>query len=270
MTVGTFQRDGVALHYVDTGEGRPIVFQHGLGATARQVADIFPPLTAVRRITLECRGHGLSPAGPADRLSIPTFADDVVALCAALGIHRAVFGGISMGAAIAQRIAVAKPDLVEGLILVRPAWIDQDAPSNLLPFAEVGELLARHPPGPARELFLGGGTAAELGRSAPDNLASLLGMFDRPDPAATGSLLAAIANDGPGTTRGEIEKIAVPTLVIGNKVDFVHPLDTARRLHRLIRNSDFLEATPKATDPAAFRSEVMRAIDQFLGRLWHG
>lgn len=268
MKSGSLRRDGVDLHYVDGGGRRALIFQHGLTATAQQVADLSPSLREVRQITLECRGHGLSPLGPGDRLSIRSFAEDVIALCAALGIERAAFAGISMGAAITQQIAVTHPALVEGLVLIRPAWIDRAAPANLRPYAEVGHLLAEHSPSTARAIFAAGETASMLRRAAPDNLASLLGMFDHSDPATTARLLLAIANDGPGTTEAEISQIAVPALVIGNRLDFAHPLDYAQKIHRLLRQSDFLEAPPKATNPASFRSEVTQAIERFMSRLW--
>jgi pimeloyl-ACP methyl ester carboxylesterase len=242
-----------------------VIFQHGLGGSAQQVAEIFPILPAVRRITLECRAHGQSDAGPTDRFAIAAFAEDVVALSETLGIKRAILGGISMGATIAQRIAVTHSDLVEGLILVRRAWLDRAAPANLRPSAEVAQLLAHHPPDTARAQFLASPTAAELHRLAPDNLASLLNMFDSADPATTSTLLAAIARDGPGTTSDAIRKIAAPALVIGSKADFVHPLEYALALHGMIERSVFVEVTAKSVDLAAYRIEVAQAIERFLG-----
>ena len=57
--------------------GPPVLFQHGLGGDAAQVAEVFPDAPPARRITLECRGQGGSSFGPPGRLSIATFADDL-------------------------------------------------------------------------------------------------------------------------------------------------------------------------------------------------
>src|SRR5689334_22476369 len=106
MSFATFERDGIELRYVDIGEGPPVLFQHGLGGDAAQVAEVFPALPPSRRVTLECRAHGASQSGPLASLSIATFTDDVAALADRLGLGRAVAGGISMGSAIALRLAV--------------------------------------------------------------------------------------------------------------------------------------------------------------------
>src|ERR1700743_3399914 len=120
---GTFAPDGVHLGYEDVGEGRAVIFQHGLGGDARQTAEVFPNEPGLRRITLECRGQGESETGRVSALSIDTCSADVAALADHLNVGRCVVGGISLGAAIALRLALRRPDLVGGLILARPAWL---------------------------------------------------------------------------------------------------------------------------------------------------
>ncbi|RUU49032.1 alpha/beta hydrolase, partial [Mesorhizobium sp. M7A.T.Ca.TU.009.01.1.1] len=57
-------RDDAALRVFDTGQGRlPVVFQHGLGGDAAQVAQNFPDGPSYRRLTVECRAQGGSGAG---------------------------------------------------------------------------------------------------------------------------------------------------------------------------------------------------------------
>ena len=75
MQRGTFVRDGLRLSVARTGSGRPLIFQHGLGGDAGQPADVFPEHAGWQAVTLECRGHGQSEAGPADAFRIATFAD---------------------------------------------------------------------------------------------------------------------------------------------------------------------------------------------------
>lgn len=267
MSFAAFERDGVALRYRDVGEGPPVLFQHGLGGDEAQVAQVFPAAPAVRRITLECRGQGGSAFGPPADLSIATFADDLAALAGRLGLGPAVVGGISMGAAIALRLAVRRPDMARGLILARPAWVDTPAPVNMRPYGLVGELMAAHEPDEARRRFAASATTAELAAAAPDNLASLAGFFARPDPVRFAGLLRAIAADGPDVTEADIRRIAVPTLVIGHGVDLAHPLVFAQRLAALIPGAVLVEITPKAVDRAAYEREFRDALAGFLGRL---
>ena len=53
---------GLRFTVSETGAGRPMLFQHGLCGDAAQPADVFPPASGWRCLTLECRGHGHSEA----------------------------------------------------------------------------------------------------------------------------------------------------------------------------------------------------------------
>ena len=266
MTDGaTILRDGLRLHLDSGGSGAPVVFQHGLGGDRRQAADVFPD-EAGMRLTLECRGHGLSEAGDPSRFSIATFADDLAATIEARSPAPLVIGGISMGAAIGVRLAVRRPDLVRALVLVRPAWVTAAAPDTMGPNVEVGAFLERLPPAEAHAAFLQSETARRLAIESPDNLASLEGFFGRPDPAVTTALLQRISADGPGVTDGEVRGITVPTLVVGCCRDSVHPWAYAQALAKLIPAAQLIEVTPKSDTRTRYRDEVRKAIGDFLRR----
>ncbi|MFL5337502.1 MAG: alpha/beta fold hydrolase [Geminicoccaceae bacterium] len=264
MRIAVLQRDDAVLRVFDTGAGRPVVFQHGLGGDAAQVEENFPDGPAYRRLTIECRAQGGSTAGSMRPFSIAMFAADVLAACH-MG-HFAV-GGISTGAAVALRLAALHPDRVTALILARPAWFFEPAPANMQPFTEIARLLREHPPLTARERFAASPTARMLASEAPDNLTSLLKFFDRPDPAVTADLLADIAGDGPGVTAAQAASITAPTLVIGHAEDHVHPLAYAQRLADTLPNAHLVTITPKAADRPRHVAEFRRAVDGFLQRL---
>ncbi|MFC3321802.1 alpha/beta fold hydrolase [Mesorhizobium cantuariense] len=258
-------RDDAALRVFDTAHGRlPVVFQHGLGGDAAQVAQNFPDGPSYRRLTVECRAQGGSGAGSSRPFSIAMFADDVLAAADAAGLDRFVAGGISMGAAIALQLAARHPDRVTGLVLVRPAWAFAAAPQNMRPYAEAAELIRSRPLDEARDIFAASATAARLRTEAPDNLASLLGFFARENAAVFAEVMQAIANDGLGVTRAAAAGLALPTLVIGSGVDLVHPLATAHSLADAIPNAASAEVTPKATDKDRHFAEIRAAIGGFL------
>ena len=260
-------RDDASLRVFDTGQGGlSIVFQHGLGGDAAQVAQNFPDGPSRRRLTVECRAQGGSGAGSKRPFTIAMFADDVLAAADAAGLDRFVAGGISMGAAIALRLAARHPDRVLGLVLVRPAWTFDAAPQNMRPYVEVAELIRRLPLAEARETFASSATAARFSTEAPDNLASLLGFFQRENATVFAEVMQAIANDGPGVTRAQAASLAIPTLVIGSGIDLVHPLATARDLAETIPNAVFAEVTPKAIDKERHFAEIRAAIGGFLDR----
>jgi pimeloyl-ACP methyl ester carboxylesterase len=264
MSTTAFTRDDAKLSLFDSGSGFPVIFQHGLGGDEAQVAENFPDGPAYRRLTLECRAQGTSEPGNARPFSVSMFAADVLAACDAQGIDRFVAGGISMGAAIALHLAAYHSDRIVGLVLARPAWLLDPAPANMRPFSEVAAMLKTAPPDMARAYFAESATARELALVAPDNLASLLKFFDRPDPAITSDLLGGIANDGPNVTRHQAAAINIPTLVIGHEIDYVHPVAYARELAFAIPGAEFVEIAPKATQKPLHVAQFRHALDTFL------
>ncbi len=263
-----FQTPDAVLQGFDRGRGMPLVFQHGLGGSEAQVTENVPDLPSIRRLTLECRGQGGSEPGSRRPFSIAGFADDVLGFCDARGVGRFVAGGISMGAAIALRLAVRHPARVSALILARPAWLFDPAPENMRPYAEVAAALRDAPSrAEAKARFSSSPIAARLGRDAPDNLVSLLGFFDRPDAASTADLLGDIASDGPGVTRAEVALLRLPTLVIGHGIDHAHPLSTAEALASTIPDATLIRIPPKAGEKAAHIAAFRAAVATFLDQL---
>lgn len=248
---------------------RTVVFQHGLCGDAAQPAAVFPQDSGWQCVSLESRGHGGSAAGPIEQLSIATFTEDLAKWIVDTQQRPVVAGGISMGAAIALRLAILHPTLVRGLVLARPAWIAENAPLNMQPNAIVGELLRRYPPEEARARFEAAELAAQLAAEAPDNLTSLRSFFTREPIATTAELLCRISADGPGVTRAQIAAIRIPTLVIGNTQDYVHPLGMARELAALIPNATFVEITSKSVDRDRHLQEFRITLAGFLDGLSH-
>jgi pimeloyl-ACP methyl ester carboxylesterase len=261
-----FSRIGSPILNVDDsgGDGRPVVFQHGLCGDARQTIEAFPSDLRFRRITLESRGHGSSEPGDPRLFSIRTFASDIADFIEAHRLSPIVVGGISMGAAIALHLAVHRPKLVKGLILTRPAWVTTPAPINNRPNAEVGRLLASLSSEDAKRSFEVSQTAKVLAAVAPDNLASLKGFFSREPQAITAALLLAIANDGPGVTENQARNLKVPTLVLGHEIDYIHPFSYAVALSELIPGSQLVQIMPKATSRPGYLRDLHKAISNFL------
>jgi pimeloyl-ACP methyl ester carboxylesterase len=268
MRTTAILRDGARLIAEDTGgEGIPAVFQHGLGGDALQAAEAFPDHSRFRRLTLECRGHGRSEPGEFRSLSIATFADDVAAMTEASGLGPVALGGISMGAAISLRIAVRRPDLVRALVLARPAWVVDAAPSNMAATLEIGRLLQRLPPMEARAAFETSETARQLALAAPDNLATLLGFFERPAPDLTAALLTTISLDGPQVSAEEVRALRVPTLIIATGRDQIHPVSHAEELAGMIRAARLERITSKSDDRTRYVAEMRAALSGFLDTL---
>ncbi|EJC83687.1 putative hydrolase or acyltransferase of alpha/beta superfamily [Rhizobium leguminosarum bv. trifolii WSM2297] len=259
--------DGTILNVDMAGEGASAIFQHGLCGDAAQTDEVFPLETGFRRITVEARGHGRSGVGNLEQLSISTFCDDIAAYNEKNLAAPVVIGGISMGAAIALRLAVKRPDLVKALIVARPAWLSASAPENMAPNAEVGRLLKTLPAIEAGQAFLAGPVGRRLAAEAPDNLASLAGFFSRTPLGVTAELLTRISNDGPGVTDADICNLTLPTLVIGHDRDSIHPLGHARALAERIAGARFVQITPKAESRPQYVADFRLAVGNFLKEL---
>ncbi|HEU5134962.1 MAG TPA: alpha/beta hydrolase [Steroidobacteraceae bacterium] len=265
MTRGSFKtRDGCLLHYVDAGDGIPVLWQHGLGATQAQVAGVFPDCARFRRITLECRGHADSELGAPEALSIRQFAEDAAGLLDHLGVRRAVVGGISLGAAIALHLAVHHPERVSAQIVARPVWLGESAPEQLRIYIDVAELLAQFGPGQGLERLQATGRYRQVMSASPDNAASMRSFFHRENPASTVALLGRIPAQGSGVTRDQMSRLALPTLVIANEGDYVHSIATATAVAELIPGAVLRIIPSKNSNRDAYVEAFKTALDEFL------
>ena len=246
-----------------------MVFQHGLCDTADFPIEAFPTDTDTNIVAMECRGHGASEAGLPERFTIAQFADDVINLIDSRAHAPVVIGGISMGSAIALRIAVKRPDLVRALVLGRPAWLMSPAPSNLLPLTIVGRLLTQNPES-ARSSFETSQIYTMLSEYFPHNLQALLDLFTMKPHKVTAALLERISLDGPGVSIEEVSSIKMPTLVVGTENDIIHPLDYARAFSKIIPGANLSVITPKFDDVDRYRQDFRNVLSTFLNALNQG
>lgn len=113
-------RDGVHIHYEVHGKGPVVLLSHGYSATSQmwrgQIATLSKDHTLV---TWDMRGHGLSdsPDDPA-RYSADATIDDMAALLDAVGVERAVIGGLSLGGYMSLAFNRVHADRVEALLII--------------------------------------------------------------------------------------------------------------------------------------------------------
>ena len=119
---GFVEIDGERIHYVERGEGRPILMIHGLGGTLhhlrRPLMEEFGD--GFRLIAMDRPGSGYSTraAGRDGRLSEQ--ARFVARFIDALGLDRPLLVGHSLGGAIALAVALDFPHKISGLALISP------------------------------------------------------------------------------------------------------------------------------------------------------
>jgi pimeloyl-ACP methyl ester carboxylesterase len=132
------------MHVEAVGQGPGIVLAHGFGGSARNWR---PQVRALRErfrvVVYDARGHARS-AAPSESSAYREAAlvDDLAAAAARTGDARPVVGGLSLGAAVALRYALAHPDRERALVLASyPAGpaSDRGIAARALSFADAIE-----------------------------------------------------------------------------------------------------------------------------------
>ncbi len=262
-----FRLDEVDFHYIDRGEGIPLVVQHGLGGDLTQPSILFEPPEGFRLLSMDARGHGETrPLGDKQHLNIARFADDVIAWLDHLGVEKAIVGGISMGAAISLNLALRYPDRLLGLILSRPAWLDEAYPPALRIFSLVTELIEELGPEAGQERFLASEAYRALEEESPESAQTLADQFLHPRAKESAVKFDRIARDAPCVGRDGWETISVPTLLLGNHRDPIHPFEYAELFAQTIPNAMLREVTPKSVSLIGHGQDVRAALHEFLSR----
>ena len=119
--------DGLRLHYIEAGEGEPVVFIHGSGPGAsghsnfKQNYPVFES-AGYRVIVPDLPGYGASDK-PETAYTLDFFVNALSGLLDALDIQRCVLVGNSLGGAIALKMALDQPKRVSRLVLMAPGGL---------------------------------------------------------------------------------------------------------------------------------------------------
>jgi len=223
--------DDVTLNFsLREGGGVPVVFLNSLGTDLRiwdGVIAGLDPATPV--LCLDKRGHGLSGEGP---VSINSLAGDVVALMDRLGLGPALICGVSVGGMIAQALAVARPDLVSGLVLCcTGAKIGDDETWNARIDTVRRDGIAAMSDAILERWFSGafrGERVAEL--------AGYRNMLERTPPEGYAAVCAAIRD---ADLTEAAARIAVPTQCVAGSEDLATPPALVETLAGLIPGAGY-------------------------------
>jgi pimeloyl-ACP methyl ester carboxylesterase len=260
-----FERGAIGFYYHDTGSDLPFVFQHGLGGDLSQPTGIYRPVSGVRLISCDMRGHGQTrPLGAPENLTIAVLADDLVALLDHLRVERAVVGGISLGSAIAVNTALRYPNRVVALVLSRPAWIEKPLASNVRIYTTIAHFIRTLGAIEGLRQYRESADLREIKRVSPDCAQSLIRQFEEPRAEECVARLERLPSDTPCTARAQYESIRVPALVLGNRQDPIHPWELAGTLARLLPRAVLREITPKSVSLESHAADVQEALNEFL------
>lgn len=243
-----------------------LVLLHGLGADRTQPLDLITDVDTDDFAVLapDIRAHGESSViGERADFRFDSLVHDLRALMVRLGQadKPAHVVGISMGAAIALRVALSQDFTVRSLTLVRPAFTDVPLPTNLTVMAEIGELLgAGGDPVVARARFAESRQFRDLAAISPLGGESLLRQFDAPLAVERSVRLRSVPRNRAYLSAQELAAISVPTLVIGTKNDPVHPYHLAQRWSRAIPGAAFATVPPRDHDPVVTTDKLRERV----------
>jgi len=250
-----------AVAYDVRGEGYPVVLLPS-GAHDHhdfdELRDLMP--ARVRTIALDWPAHGSSP--PADGpVSVSVFADVAEELVARLAPLGAVVVGNSVGGFSATRLAIRRPELVKGLVIVDGGGFI-GRPLNVRAFCA---LMARR--SFLRAIYPSFSARYVRARTDADRRARGTGIATtRADPGlrAVSELWRSFASPE-HDLRDAARSITAPTLLLWGRHDPVIPLKVGRRIERTIPGAR-LEVfdsghVPHTTDPAGVAAQLVPFID---------
>lgn len=250
----------VDLYYQFDGrpDGPVLVLSHSLGLSLQMWESNLPRLGARFRILrYDHRGHGASPAPPAP-YAIADFGWDLVRLLDRLELERVSFCGLSLGGMVGQWLGANAPERVDRLVLCCTA------PKMARPadFTARAAAVRAHGMASIVDAALGRWFTPEFLARRPEAIAPLRAVLlanNVDGYAATCEAIAAMDQ------RGDLARIASPTLVVAGALDQVTAPDQAREMAQRIPGAELvvLPGAPHIANveqPDAFADQILRWV----------
>jgi 3-oxoadipate enol-lactonase len=251
--------DGAALSVADDGprDAPALVLLHSIGCDHAMWAPQAAALRGWRTIRPDIRGHGRSDA-PAGDYALERLAEDVADTLAALGVRNAVICGLSLGGLVAQAVALRAPSAVRGLVLANTAarigtaeaWADRAALVRAQGLDAIADM--------AMARFFSEDFRARRADVVDGFRAGLLAT-------SAGGYAGCCAALRDADLRGDVGRIAAPTLVIGGTLDVSTPPEQTRALAAAIPGARHLELDAahlsNVERPEAFAAALVQHLE---------
>jgi pimeloyl-ACP methyl ester carboxylesterase len=257
------------VHVEEAGTGEPVVLLHGFGASTYSWRKVMPALAESHRVlAIDLNGFGYTQR-PADRASYTREAQArlVLGTMDALGIDRAHIVGHSYGGGITLYLAAQHPERFRTMVLVdssAPTY-PNDRRSRLAALRPLDSLLVRlvflRPAMIRRSLLSSFWDDSKVTPELVQAYLDRLAIEGAPDA------FYGLTAPAPKGVTVELEKIAVPTLVVWGAHDTLIAPEVGRRAAARLPHSEFVlfeqsGHLPMEEEPEAF----LRAVLPFLER----
>lgn len=211
-----FDSNGVRIHYIDEGQGEPILLIHGFSANIKmQWSPVLPALEReFRVIALDNRGHGESDK-PHDAAAYGAeMAEDSIRLLDYLGLKKVQVAGYSMGGFITMALLTKHPERFQSAVVAGAGWARPEDPR----IVQVQELADSLDKGEGFGPLLNALTPAGQPTPGPEQVKSMSAMMASINDIKA---LAAVARGMGGlmVTEASLKANKIPTLLMAGCID---------------------------------------------------
>lgn len=257
------------IAYDEQGAGPAVVLLPSGAHDHHDYDELRALLPSFRTIALDWPAHGASPPGTGPA-SVTRFADVAEELVERLAPEGAVVVGNSVGGFSAARLAIRRPELVKGLVLIDGGGF-AGRPPHVRAFCA---LMGR--PWFLRRIYPAFSARYMRARTAADRRARDAGVATtRADPGlrAVSELWRSFASPE-HDLRAEASAIAAPTLLLWGRHDPVIPLRLGRRIAQRIPGARLVVFdaghVPHTTDPEGVAAELVPFAGAAFGAVTAG
>ncbi|HEY4289823.1 MAG TPA: alpha/beta hydrolase [Puia sp.] len=251
-----------------SGEGtQPMLFAHGFGCDQQMWRRITPAFEKdFKVIVFDYVGSGksdLSAYNPEKYSHLQGYADDLLDICRAMGLHDVIFVGHSVSSMVGVLAANKAPGLFSRLILIGPSarYINDDGYIGGFARKDIEDLLETMDKnyigwanflGPA---IMKNADRPELGQELTESFCSTDPIIARQFAEVT------FFSDN----RGDLEKVRVPSLILQCSDDLIAPLAVGEYLHEHIPQSTLQVMTATGHCPhVSAPDETIDLIQQYF------
>ena len=267
--------NGRPVHFVEQGQGPPVVLLHGFGGWSFCWRKNLQALAAsgYRAIAPDLLGHGFSDKSAPDQVTLAGQVDLLRHLLPALGATPAVVVGNSMGGEIALRLALQAPDLVRAIAIANSTGHDRiEIPAQVLRWLRLpGAGLAAWALVHSRR-FIGGRFVipcyGDRSRLEPGTIEGYCLPFRLPGVARL--FLQWLPRLDFGREAGNYGCVRQPVLILWGEADPWWPVDDARRFAAAMPQARLVTYPgaghlPQEEVPEAFNRDLLAFLAEVPG-----
>ena len=249
---GSFDSNGIKIHYIEKGRGAPVVLLHGFTGSATRHWEAPGVISALetagyRVIAMDCRGHGESGKPHDPGLYGLEMVGDVIRLLDYLKIDRAHVVGYSMGGAIANQLLIRHSPRLITITLLGAGWEGEDLKVLATQFSALADGFDKKD---ATWLIRAVSSSGQQGPTAEEIAAANASLFARNDSdalAAAARGLLPLYQVPADSLRG----VSLPVLAIVGEQDTLN-LEGVKRMAAVVRGMEVVRL-PGATHASSVR-----------------